>query len=549
MEGPAKTAIKSNYSSCIVNGVRPDEFNEMIDQKHSYSANEMIAYGLLTFCSCGLLIIAHAAIRLFYGSETASVKEGYKKLYDEVYGTLKPYCSPQAVYPIPSNTINISIDINGERRQFSISEDRTGGKKILKCGFDGNVGAAYETSFEQLFNELDTIPPFSEMTENFDAFKETYLHVVDEKVDSTKGKSWELLKEKYSKTDYVRAKELLETIDEGDFQEEVSSIRVISDGLDRDAACYVAFNRDVCHYSAGSPSCSEINQELLHTQGSAVRLESDHNPSYIAPNGQVSVLQKTTVYDGNKRVRPHVLSVSPPALDNQRMLNTGEQLLKREIIDEGKKSARPETFTYLDLSNWPPVFKTNNYKTAQDTLGNHIQRAASLCQPERVVLSGYGVNVFLALLGAIDSYRDSKEQRFADLKGNADYKERALNIAAQSFAETIQKLRAQGIEVRFSDTFEEKGYGVQIFWDKVNAQLKALKEPQLDAVNGENSALGEGWIQDTDLIINAWDPDSLVGNGLGKDMYTFDGVLGSMSTCHAVHAAACREYQRTKAAA
>jgi hypothetical protein len=51
-------------------------------------------------------------------------------------------------------------------------------------------------------------------------------------------------------------------------------------------------------------------------------------------------------------------------------------------------------------------------------------------------------------------------------------------------------------------------------------------------------AIPGNWIKDGDLILNAWDSHSLLGNGLAKDN-SIDGFIGRSSLIHFMHALMC----------
>jgi hypothetical protein len=331
---------------------------------------------------------------------------------------------------------------------------------------------------------------------------------------------------------------LLKQMSPSEFTQEVESIRVIST-LPSELANQVAFNRDIYHMPPYR-SLENDNLTMMGTTGSAVRLGGGGENPYIKANAQVSILQLTTMMldegSGNKIVHLHVLSVSAPALDDTSIIFTLDENGEVNPDSVGLKSkARPEMETYIDTSMTPPTFNKENYKLAQDTIASHLLSTVDICNPDRVVISAYGMNNFLSALDVIDE-RANKP---------TCYKDTAQNIAAKSLAMAIKKLQDQGKEVCFSDVLAKNStskFASQVYWDKVNSGLKLLNAKPLTPVNGTNSALGADWAKKTDLVVNACDPDSVVGNEL-KLGRSFDAFFGCMSTANPVHIAASAQYQ------
>lgn len=316
-----------------------------------------------------------------------------------------------------------------------------------------------------------------------------------------------------------------------DLTNQLASIQVISFLPEKDAN-YVAFNRDVFHCPP-RVSSETLNQGMLKSQGSAVRSGEE---KYRQPSNQVSVLLDTLFKpDGNGSTVPvSVLSVSAPAMDdNAAAMNA--------INSRPVKFARPEMQTYIDFtsasSTVAPVFKADNYQTACETLRTHVVKGAQLHSTNknssgRVIMCAYGVKAFLSALREV-----------IDTKYGTEYAKTATAIMAQEFAKTVTELRMMGQEVSFSDISkyvdDRQEFVCQDFWDLVNANLKSAGQDELKSVNGFDSKLGQNWVKKGDLIINAWDPDSLLGNALVMDN-SFDGHLGRRSTIHLTHALACR---------
>lgn len=106
--------------------------------------------------------------------------------------------------------------------------------------------------------------------------------------------------------------------------------------------------------------------------------------------------------------------------------------------------------------------------------------------------------------------------------------ESARKIGAEVFSTLISSLQDRNNAVVFSDLSSTAP-----FWVDVNSLLKA-PIACVGKVPGD-------WIADTDMIVNAWDPNSVIGNGCQHDS-SFDGYVGRSSLCHDAHALACGMY-------
>lgn len=296
-----------------------------------------------------------------------------------------------------------------------------------------------------------------------------------------------------------------------EFKEQINSIELISN-LGVEDKEHVAYQRDLFSVFPDRSS-DKVNSTLLGANGSAVR-NGGFNSKYVSADGQVSMLIKTSYGDGTKGEKithPNILSVSAPALD------------VRTILRNKTDSDRPEIPTYINTETNPPTFLEDNYRTAFENLSAHVLRATEITHPKRVVLCAYGCGAFLGSLEMID------------LKFGTKNRDAAMNIAAASFANLIETLRAQGKEVVFTDfRFASKD-----FWAKVNSHLK---DPITQIVDGyTEGSIGQGWSEDTDLLVNAWDPDSLLGNKGASDN-TADGQYGRRSTMQFIHFIACAHH-------
>ena len=154
--------------------------------------------------------------------------------------------------------------------------------------------------------------------------------------------------------------------------------------------------------------------------------------------------------------------------------------------------------------------KLNRQKFAVglDTIKSHIlQCAKGNTDCKRVVLAGIGTENFLKIL-------DEEHRKYAQ------------DMITTLLAEVVTELRALGKEVVFTDINNE-------FCNKINVKLGS-KEPPIDVPG----PIPGNWIKDGDLMLNAWDPHSLLGNGLAADN-SLDGFYGRNSLIHFQHALLC----------
>lgn len=313
---------------------------------------------------------------------------------------------------------------------------------------------------------------------------------------------------------------------------QLASMQVIS-FLPEQEAKDVLFNRDAFHCPPALLASENLNQQMLKSSGSAVRSGKE---KYRQPSNQVSVLLDTLFKcDGNGPTVPvSVLSVSAPALDDK-------EAATNAINSRPVKFARPEMQTYIDFTSASgtvaPVFNQKNYQIACETIRSHVVKGAQLHSTNqnssgRVIMCAYGVKAFLSALREV-----------IDPKYGTTYAKIATEIMAQEFAKTVIELRNMGQEVSFSDVSKHvdgrQEFICQDFWDLVNASLQSMGQDPLQSVNGFDSKLGQNWVKKGDLIVNAWDPDSLLGNALKLDN-SFDGHLGLRTLIHLIHALACR---------
>jgi hypothetical protein len=328
------------------------------------------------------------------------------------------------------------------------------------------------------------------------------------------------------------------------FNQERDSIQLIS-LLKPEYAKEVAYNKDVFHVTDFLAS-EDINQAILNTKGSAVRLSGGGEKPYTQANAQVSVLQLTTMQTNennvSKTVQLHALFIPLPALKDTTIICKSDTSGNVDQDTVGLKSAvYPEMATYLGTSTVPPTFNKDKHQLAFDTLGEHILLAANSCNPKRIVLSDLGMG--LDALAAIDNkiIFDKNNPN----TGRPTYYETTAQLnAARSLASTIKKLQDQGIEVCFTDVLlnNPSQFYAQNFWDRVNIALNALKATPISPVSKTNPTLGAGWAKKTDMIIIASN-HTLAGNGLLLEQPSSpNSAFGCISTANAVQTAACIQH-------
>jgi hypothetical protein len=248
-------------------------------------------------------------------------------------------------------------------------------------------------------------------------------------------------------------------------------------------------------------TASAANKDVVGVETSYANKERNRAgmPTHPAlqPGNQLALAMLTPLRTNSGKVRDVlVLSCVAPALDS------------REQPDFENYVATP------DPEN-PSHTKLNvaAYRKAFETIAEQVMQCAKdNPQCPRIVLPGIGMNSFLAALTI-----DGK---------NEDQKEVAIGIGCDVLAKLVTDLRAIGKEVVFTDgdTKSER-------LDDLNTRLGDKPLTMHGAIPGD-------WINDNDLIVNAWDPHSLVGNKLAKDN-SIDGFIGRNSLLHFMHGLHC----------
>ena len=254
--------------------------------------------------------------------------------------------------------------------------------------------------------------------------------------------------------------------------------------LPTETATKMATERELVNIEMKGKSASENKRVLGHEKSLAQR-----DPTVIQPGQQLSLATKTKIRCKNGRLREiTLLSGSSPALD---------------------VASQPEAdiYTYKSSSGGRKLNR-QRFAVTLDTLKSHIlQCAVQETNCQRVVLAGIGTVNFLKLL-------DEQHKRYAQ------------GMIVRMLAEVVTELHAKGTRVVFTDINDE-------FCKKINAELGSQTSP----ISFAGDIPGD-WIEDGDLMLNAWDPNSLLGNGLAADN-SLDGFYGRNSLIHFQHALLC----------
>lgn len=210
----------------------------------------------------------------------------------------------------------------------------------------------------------------------------------------------------------------------------------------------------------------------------------------IEPGKQISLCINTPIDSGKGDVREiSVLSCIAPALDTKK---------------------QPEFEKYVTGENTSQYkLKSQDYQLSLDTIKQQILETAKEKKPPRVVLSAIGANAFLGALPTLEQ-------------------EAGRDMIANMLADTARELDAMGIELGFTDV--QNTFCNRI--NKINTNGPSIQ--LLGKIPGD-------WIKSRDLLLNAWDTHSLLGNGLGADN-SLDGYIGRSSLIHFMHALICSMY-------
>jgi hypothetical protein len=264
----------------------------------------------------------------------------------------------------------------------------------------------------------------------------------------------------------------------------VQSIKIYSN-LSQEEAKKMAFERELVNI-AMKCDLKDHNHEILGCEKSFA--SSGKNSEVVKPGNQVSIAMETPFLRADGEIcTPTLLSVSAPALD------TKDQPEWTHYVKTGPDGT-------LSLNE-------GNFRIALQTLSSHILQCAKDNPGKEVVLSAFGMMNFLTGL-------PEDQQRFAK------------TIGADEFAELVKLLRDGGHDVAFMGDSDDP------FWANVNGRV-----PSEWQIKCHGRIPGE-WMHDNQIIVNAWDPNSIIGNGCAKDN-SLDGYIGRNSLCHDIHTLAC----------
>lgn len=260
----------------------------------------------------------------------------------------------------------------------------------------------------------------------------------------------------------------------------------------------VVYQRQLWNIQNGTNSTSAAaNRETLGVETSYVNKHSafkgEKLPPVLEPGNQVAVAMRTPLITNSGTVRNVVvLSCVAPALDSFEQPDFDIYVNANED-NEGIPHHRLKQEAYLDAFN---------------AIAEQVMQCSNdNPQCKRVVIPAVGLNSFLSAL----------------MSGQ---KEIAIGIGQKVLAKLVTDLRASGKEVVFTD---DKNPSPRM--DGINEILGSPPLTLAGAIPGD-------WIKDDDLLVNAWDPHSLVGNKLAKDN-SIDGYIGRNSLLHFMHGLHC----------
>ena len=249
----------------------------------------------------------------------------------------------------------------------------------------------------------------------------------------------------------------------------------------------ILFHRELVNIAMVSTHCQTTNQKIVGCKSSFAK----ENVYATAPGNQVSLEMRVPfIRNDGVQVSPVLLSVCAPALDSMR---------------------QPEWSQYV---NEEGMLNSSQYSHALDTISTHILQCSVEHPESRVVLCAFGMANFLRALAT-------------------PQQEIARSIGAKFMAQLVINLKRNGAEVAYSNV------GSDFYWHNVNELLHVSEK--IGRVDTLDASIPGNWISNNDIIVNAWDPHSVVGNGCNRDR-SFDGYVGSSSLAHYVHAFACNRH-------
>lgn len=287
---------------------------------------------------------------------------------------------------------------------------------------------------------------------------------------------------------------LLEVIDS--LPDLLKSFRVYSN-LDPVTQDKMSFQRELWNVgfddtSAGSKNMDALGVSIGHAKKMAQEA-SGSVPDVLLPGNQLAICMNTPIRTTSGNIKNiTVVSCVGPALDSPDQPEF-PAYVSGTIGGEGENAQ---------------ALKTEPYTKAFKTIKSQVLEAAeNNPQSKRVVLSAIGLNSFLS-----------------GLHGQARIE--AIRIGTEILADLATELRKKGKTVIFTDNGKSSP-----MMDEINKHLGQAPLKLAGSIPGD-------WIEDDDLILNAWDPHSLVGNKLALDA-SIDGFIGRNTLLHFLHALYC----------
>jgi hypothetical protein len=256
----------------------------------------------------------------------------------------------------------------------------------------------------------------------------------------------------------------------------------------------MVFDRELETHYGYAHFPSNVNETVLGNARAAMR----DLPQARVPGNQLALLMRTPMWtvhgtprdlEKESAASPLILSVCAPALDD---------------ADE------PEWEEYVDRQG---ALKADAYTLAMATISEQIVEAALRYPDHKVVLSAFGMDNYIG-----------------HLQGEA--KASACDIGVANMRALIARLQELKKPLGYTDRAQDLP-----FWQQVNQGLTT-------AIGYEGKVPGT-WINDKTMIVNAWDPCSLVGNGCKADD-SMDGFVGRNSLVHEAHAHAILSWRNNR---
>ncbi len=264
---------------------------------------------------------------------------------------------------------------------------------------------------------------------------------------------------------------------------------------------HMTFRRDLWNIAMTDKPSNDKNKNALGCERShareSTRMEGKGNiPDCLKPGKQLSVTMRTPIQtDSGNIVDITVVSCVAPALDSPMQPEFGAYV-KREQNWRG--SSRQ-------------TLNKQAYRESFERIRQQVLEAAQKNpQAKTVALPAIGLGAFL----------DGLE---------AKPRAQAIQLATEVLADLVCDLRQAGKGVSYMDV--QAGGEV---WQRVDKALAKRSEVPL----GYAGKVPGDWITKDTMLVNAWDPHSLVGNKLARDP-SIDGYIGRNTLLHFMHGLHC----------